>query len=43
LSRPRGGVHHKLLMFLTWMGSFTWHRHNNNIQGTTVYCPIRWT
>jgi hypothetical protein len=23
LARPRGGIHHKLLMFLTWMGSFT--------------------
>jgi hypothetical protein len=24
LSRPRGGVHHKLIMFLTWMASFTY-------------------
>jgi hypothetical protein len=23
LTKPRGGVHHKLLMFLTWLGSFT--------------------
>jgi hypothetical protein len=30
------GVHHKLLMFLTRMGSFACHWHRHQVQGTSV-------
>jgi hypothetical protein len=40
----QGGVHHKLLRILTWMGSFAchWHRHHE-AQGTSVLRLIRRT
>jgi hypothetical protein len=38
-----GGVHHKLLMFLTWMGSFTCHCHRHQVKGTSVLRLIRRT
>jgi hypothetical protein len=38
-----GGVHHKLLMFLTWMGSFACHWHRHQVQGTSVLRLIRRT
>jgi hypothetical protein len=34
-----GGVHHKLLMFLTWMGSFACHWHWHQVKGTSVLRP----
>jgi hypothetical protein len=38
-----GGVHHKLLMFLTWMGSFACHWHRHQVQGASVLRLIRRT
>jgi hypothetical protein len=38
-----GGVHHKLLMFLTWLGSFACHWHRHQLQGTSVLRLIRRT
>jgi hypothetical protein len=38
-----GGVHHKLLMFLTWIGSFACHWHRHQVQGTSVLRLIRRT
>jgi hypothetical protein len=38
-----GGVHHKLLMFLTWMESFACHWHRHQVQGTLVLRLIRRT
>jgi hypothetical protein len=32
----QGGVHHKLLVFLIWMGSFACHWHRHQVQGTSV-------
>jgi hypothetical protein len=37
------GVHHKLLMFLTWMGYFACHWHRHQVQGTSVLRLIRRT
>jgi hypothetical protein len=39
----QGGVHHKLLMFLTWMGSFACHWHRHQVQGNSVLRLIRRT
>jgi hypothetical protein len=39
----RGGVHHKLLMFLTWVGSFACHWHRHQVQGSSVLRLIRRT
>jgi hypothetical protein len=38
-----GGVHHKLLLFLIWMGSFACHWHRHQVQGTSVSRLIRRT
>jgi hypothetical protein len=38
-----GGVHHKLPMFLTWMGYFACHWHRHQVQGTSVLRLIRRT
>jgi hypothetical protein len=39
----QGGVHHKLLVSLNWMGSFACHCHRHQVQGTSVLHLIRRT